>query len=144
MTNRPIIFRGQRKSDDIWVYGYLTRCGDEYFITSDEHSITLNDKLYAVKDKLYAVKPKTIGQFVGLTDINGVEIFENDIIVKHIDRKRKKQVVGLVFYSDYRCGFYIRTFGDDFEEFCAEAEYEVIGNATNNLPAYLITPPKRD
>lgn len=80
---REIKFRGKFKSDGLWEFGSLWIDKDKYYINGTDNN-------------WWEVIPETVGQYTGLKDKNGVEIYEGDKM-SIVDETRNKGVVTVGF-----------------------------------------------
>lgn len=112
---REVLYRGKRVDNGEWVYGsYYHCCGTAYGATF----IVVNDFGFI------EVIPHTVGQYTGITDKNGIKIFEGDIV------KSKHNARGVVEWQKAECSFLVNV-GDDWDTM-DDCEWEVIGNIHDN------------
>ena len=138
---RNIKFRGKLISSGKWVYGSLI---NNCFITEDKFGTPMPQ--HGPKDirqfEILPVMPPSVGQFTGLHDKNGQEIYEGDVVIQHGHCIRDLQ--GVVVYDELSASFLLcyETFGtkhfETFQKkkvyadcntsFTDEHTWEVIGN----------------
>jgi len=76
---REIIFRAKRIDNREWIEGDLIHYGKQLLIAPN--NVTWLDFIGRKLPKAkFEVDPETVCQFTGLTDNNGVKIFENDLM----------------------------------------------------------------
>lgn len=111
---RQIIFRGKRKDNGEWVYGYLVEMfGVLNIIGKDNENI------------VYEIIPETVGQFTGRYDKSNNKIFGGDI-VKCLSLEYG-YVNKEVYYSEDKAKFALHSCGTDYE-FDEYINVEVVGD----------------
>ena len=131
MQKDRYLFRGQKVDAKEWVYGYYM-----FHETKNKHVILTKES------KFIEVIPETIGQWTGILDKNGVEIYEGDILLDVEFDENGNDISGKfpVVYDYSKCQFAIdNSFKKDgsnlvnFVEYFGIENLEVVGNICDNI-----------
>lgn len=119
---REILFKAKTISGN-WVNGLLANKDDKWYISNK-----------AGMPFAYDVRPETICQFTGLCDKNGKRIWENDILMEHLDESYPEDVTyetvewGVAGWVTHEVGSTDREYLDEFDL----EHFEVVGNIFDN------------
>lgn len=139
---RTIKFRGKRTDNGEWEMGVPFDIGliskKERWLTSSIHIGILNGD-YEHGLSITEVDPATVGQFTGLTDKNGKEIYEGDILRGCVQNKKdtKSKItsyLGTVIYkgSSFRFSDNKTKLDSDLDYLYRFDDIEIIGNVHDN------------
>lgn len=127
---REILFKAKRKDNGKWFDGYYQK---RYDLLGNEEHLIFHIDSYTVWE--YAeVDPQTLCQFTGLFDKNGNKIWENDILMAHLDEYYPEDVTyktvewGVAGWVGHETGSTDREYLDEFDL----EHFEVVGNIFDN------------
>ena len=125
---RLVKFRGKELIHNKWIYGGLAE-------DKDENAVILPKSNWQEGG---CVDKDTIGQFTGLIDKNGREIYEGDILLYSTERFTSKPIA-VVFYNGafgyFYTGDFVSFVGNTNFKFCingSDESFEIIGNIHDN------------
>lgn len=101
---REILFKAKRKDNGKWVEGYYYKMSETTYCFKEdyerkpvsEHHYILQERMtdWGLPNQIVQIEidSETLCQFTGLCDKNGKKVWENDILMAHLDESYPEDV----------------------------------------------------
>ena len=134
---REILFKAKRIDNGEWVEGSLIDLDIDSgycYIVPPYKKASILPINFLITDRMKLVDPETLCQFTGLCDKNGKKIWENDILMAHLDESYPEDATyetvewGVAGWVTHEANSADRQYLDEFDL----EHFEVVGNIFDN------------
>lgn len=143
---REILFKAKRKDNGKWVEGYYYKMSETtYCFKEDYERKPVSEHHYILRERMtdwglpnqivqIEIDSETLCQFTGLCDKNGKKVWENDILMAHLDESYPEDATyetvewNVAGWVTHETDSTDRQYLDEFDL----EHYEAIGNIFDN------------